>query len=39
MDSSNGYYKSKIADVAYRSRINIIFRIQNGDKQLEETFI
>jgi phosphoserine aminotransferase len=32
MDSSNGYYKSKIADKAYRSRINIIFRIQNGDK-------
>lgn len=32
IDSSNGYYKSKIIDKAYRSRVNVIFRIQGGNK-------
>ena len=27
IDSTNGYYKSKISDKNYRSRINVIFRI------------
>lgn len=27
MDSTDGYYKSKITDKAYRSRVNVIFRI------------
>jgi phosphoserine aminotransferase len=27
MDATNGYFKSKIADQSYRSRINVIFRI------------
>lgn len=39
IDQSNGYYKSKITDKNYRSRINVIFRIQGGNKELEETFI
>jgi len=39
IDSTNGYYKSKITDKAYRSRVNIIFRILGGNKELEETFI
>lgn len=39
IDSTNGYYKSKITDKAYRSHTNIIFRILGGNKELEETFI
>jgi len=39
VDSSNGFYKSKITDKAYRSRVNVIVRIQGGDKDLEEMFI
>ena len=39
IDSSCGYYKSKITDKRYRSRVNVIFRIQGGNKQLEELFI
>ena len=27
LDSTDGYYKSKITDKAYRSRVNVIFRI------------
>jgi phosphoserine aminotransferase len=38
IDSSNGYYKSKIVDKAYRSRTNVIFRIAGGDKALEAKF-
>jgi len=36
MDESGGYYKSKITDKNFRSRINVIFRIQGGNKELEE---
>ena len=39
IDESNGFYKSKITDKKYRSRINVIVRIQGGDKNLEEMFI
>lgn len=39
IDSTGGYYKSKIADTNYRSRINVIFRIQGGNKELEEQFM
>jgi Phosphoserine aminotransferase len=39
IDSSNGYYKSKITDKAYRSRVNAIFRIAGGRKDLEEKFM
>jgi phosphoserine aminotransferase len=39
IDSTNGYYKSKITDKNYRSRINVIFRIQGGNKDLEEMFM
>lgn len=39
IDSSNGYYMSKITDKSYRSRINVIFRIQGGNKELEALFI
>jgi phosphoserine aminotransferase len=38
IDSSNGYYKSKIVDKAFRSRTNVIFRIAGGDKALEAKF-
>lgn len=39
IDESNGYYKSKITDKAYRSRVNAIFRIAGGDDALEKKFI
>lgn len=39
MESSNGYYASKITDKKFRSRVNVIFRIQGGNKELEETFM
>jgi phosphoserine aminotransferase len=39
IDSSQGFYKSKITDKRYRSRINVIFRIKGGNKDLEEIFI
>lgn len=39
IDSSSGYYKSKITDKKYRSRINVIFRIQGGKKDLEAAFM
>merc|ERR1719453_804085 len=39
IDSSNDYYKSKITDKAYRSRINVIFRIAGGNVELEKKFI
>jgi phosphoserine aminotransferase len=39
MDSTDGYYKSKITDKAYRSRVNVIFRIQGGNKEIEKTFV
>jgi phosphoserine aminotransferase len=39
IDSSNGYYASKITDKKYRSRVNVIFRIAGGDKKLEQTFL
>lgn len=39
IDSSNGYYWSKITDKAYRSRMNVIFRIHGGNKAIEEIFI
>ena len=39
VDSSEGFYKSKITDKAYRSRMNVIMRIAGGKKELEELFI
>ena len=39
IESTNGYYSSKITDKAYRSRINVIFRICGGNTEMEETFI
>jgi len=39
IDDSNGYFKSKITDKNYRSNVNVIFRIQGGNKELEKTFI
>lgn len=38
IDGSNGYYKSKITDKAYRSRVNVIFRVGGGNKELEAKF-
>jgi len=39
IDLSNGYYRSKVNDIPYRSRINVIFRICGGNIEMEETFI
>jgi phosphoserine aminotransferase len=39
IDQSGGYFKSKITDLAYRSRTNVIFRIAGGNKELEQRFI
>lgn len=36
---SNGYYKVKITDDTYKSKVNVIFRIQNGNAELEAKFI
>lgn len=39
IDSSNGYYKSKLESKDFRSRINCIFRIQGGNTDLEKLFM
>jgi len=39
IDSSRGYFKSKITDEKYRSRVNVIFRICGGNKEMEKKFI
>lgn len=39
INSTNGYYASKITDVPFRSRINVIFRICGKNLEMEETFI
>ena len=39
IESTNGYYRSKVVDKPYRSRINVIFRICGGNVEMEETFI
>lgn len=39
IDNSGGYYKSKLVNKNYRSKVNVIFRIQGGNTKLEETFI
>ena len=39
VNNSDGYFKSKITDKNYESRVNVIFRIQNGNLELEEAFI
>ncbi len=39
IDSSDGYYKSKITDKKYRSKVNVVFRILDGNTEIEETFI
>jgi phosphoserine aminotransferase len=39
IDSSRGFYHSKLSDKRFRSRINVIFRVKQGDKQLEELFV
>ncbi|KAM9960434.1 hypothetical protein ACTFIW_009574 [Dictyostelium discoideum] len=38
IDNSNGFYKCSI-DKNYRSRMNVVFRIQDGNNELEEKFI
>jgi len=38
IDESNGFYKNDTA-VAYRSRVNVCFRINDGDKAIEAKFI
>ncbi|KAM9983706.1 hypothetical protein ACTFIY_000420 [Dictyostelium cf. discoideum] len=38
IDNSNGFYKCSI-DKNYRSRMNVVFRIQDGNTELEEKFI
>ncbi|KAN0009063.1 hypothetical protein ACTFIU_008954 [Dictyostelium citrinum] len=38
IDSSNGFYRCSI-DKAYRSRMNVVFRIQDGNTELEEKFV
>lgn len=37
--ASNGYYKTKVEDANYQSRINVIFNILGSNKELEEKFI
>jgi len=39
IDTTGGYYKSKITDKKYRSRVNVIFRIQGGNLALEKAFV
>jgi len=39
INASNGFYKSKITDDPYKSRVNVIFRIAGGDTKLEEIFM
>jgi len=39
IDNCDQYYHSKIVDKDYRSRINVIFRIQGGNTALEDQFI
>ncbi|KAK5575704.1 hypothetical protein RB653_006838 [Dictyostelium firmibasis] len=38
IDGSNGFYRCSI-DKIYRSRMNVVFRIQDGNIELEEKFI
>ncbi|EAL72325.1 phosphoserine transaminase [Dictyostelium discoideum AX4] len=38
IDNSNSFYKCSI-DKNYRSRMNVVFRIQDGNTELEEKFI
>jgi phosphoserine aminotransferase len=38
IDASNGFYFSKVKK-EWRSRVNVIFRIAGGNKDLEELFI
>ncbi|EGC40392.1 phosphoserine transaminase [Dictyostelium purpureum] len=38
IDGSNGFYRCGI-DAKYRSRMNVVFRIQDGNEQLEEKFV
>ena len=39
LDNSNGYYFDKLTDKQYRSKVNMVFRVQDGNKEAEETFI
>jgi len=39
IESTNDYYRSKVVDKKYRSRINVIVRICGGNTEMEETFI
>ena len=38
IENSKGFYKLKCTDFKHRSRMNIPFRIRNGDLEMEETF-
>ena len=39
IDNSDGYYKSKVTEKKHRSNINVIFRIQGGNTDLEALFM
>jgi phosphoserine aminotransferase len=39
VESTNGYFWSKITDKKYRSRINVIMRIQDKNEAMEAKFI
>jgi len=38
IDNSDGFYLNDV-DAKYRSRINIPFRIRNGEKKIEDEFL
>ena len=38
IDSSDGFYSS-VVDKMFRSRVNVVFRLKDGDEQLEAAFI
>ena len=39
IDGSEGFYSSKIAIDSHRSRVNVVFRVLDGNTELEEAFI
>ena len=39
VESTNGYYASKIVEKQYRSRLNVVVRILGGNADLEAKFV
>lgn len=39
IDRSGGYYRSKITDKKFRSRVNVVFRVQDANEGVESLFI